>query len=500
MAGYINIILSHNYFGLKMKITARVTEVALLKKFLGSEKAEFMAVYGRRRVGKTFLIRNFFSEQNCIFFPVTGIQKGTFKAQRTTFCDQISRLFYNNATLALPKNWLETFKLLNTALGFVAKTQKIVLFFDEFPWMATPRSHLIQALEYYWNQYWNHDKRIKLIICGSAASWIIKNIINNTEGLYQRVTYRLKMSPFTLYQTKLFLKRNGITLTHKQITSLYMAMGGIPLYLEQVQKGLSADENIDQICFNKNGLLFDELKELFKSLFKEADIYIKIIKTIAKHRHGISKESVAQQLKLTRGGTLSTRLQELEDAGFIISFIPYQNKERGEFFKVIDEYSLFYFQWIAPNIPAIKNVAQPSGFWLEKTKEGSYHAWKGYAFESICYKHLPQIMNKLHLKSSSVPFSWRSSNTQEADGAQIDLLFDRSDDVITLCEIKYSDKPFLIDKSYAKILEKKRDVFVEQTKTKKQIFFSLLSANGLQESLYSDLIDNIVVLGDLFKE
>lgn len=483
-----------------MKITARLAEIAMLKKFLNSNKAEFMAVYGRRRVGKTFLIRNFFSEQSCIFFSATGIQNGTFKDQRTTFCDQISRVFYNAANLALPKNWLETFKTLNTALENIPKTQKIVLFFDEFPWMVTPRSQLLQALEYYWNQYWNHDPRIKLIICGSAASWIIKNIINNTEGLYQRVTYRLKILPFTLCQTKVFLKKNGITLTHKQITALYMVMGGIPLYLEQVQKGLSADENIDQICFSKNGLLFDEFKELFKSLFKESDIYIKIIKVIAKHRHGISKENLAQQLKLKRGGTLSTRLQELEDTGFIISFIPYQNKERGEFFKLIDEYSLFYFQWITPNISAIRNLDTPSGFWLEKTTEGSYHAWKGYAFESICYKHLPQIMHKLHLKPSSIPFSWRSRGTQKIDGAQIDLLFDRADDAITLCEIKYSDKPFLIDKTYAKILQKKREVFAEQTKTKKQIFLVMISANGLQESLYSELIDNTVVLEDLFSD
>lgn len=484
-----------------MKIIARDNEIAKLKKFLVSDKAEFMAVYGRRRVGKTFLIRNYFADQDCLLFTATGIQNGTFLEQRTAFCNQISKLFYNNVKLEIPKSWMEVFKLLNEAIEKITKAKKVVLFFDEFPWMATPRSRLLQALEYYWNQFWNHDGRIKLIICGSLASWIIKNIISATGGLYQRVTYRLKISPFTLNETKLFLKKKGITLTHKQITSLYMAFGGIPLYLEQAQKGVSTDEIIDQTCFNNNGLLFDELKELFKSLFKEADIYLKIIKTIAKHRHGIAKDALLKKLGLRRGGTLSQRLQELEDAGFILSFIPYQYKERGEFIKIIDEYTLFYFNWIAPNSSTIKNLAKPTGFWLEKTKEGAYQAWKGYAFESICYKHLPQVMAKLNLKASSIPFSWRSMLKQknEGDGAQIDLLFDRGDDAITLCEIKYSDKPFLIDKAYAKILDNKKKVFFEQTKTKKQLFMALISANGIQKSFYSETIDNCVTLDDFFK-
>ncbi len=482
-----------------MTIIARSSETAILKQFLNSNKSEFMAVYGRRRVGKTFLIKSFFSSSPCEFFYVTGVEKGSALKQRQNFCRRVSEVFHHKLSLSVPKDWYGVFELLKTTIDNLPKNKKVVLFFDEFPWMVTPKANLLEVLEYYWNEYWSHDKRVKLIVCGSLASWIIKNIINNTGGLYQRVSYRLKIEPFTLGQAKLFLKSKGVLLTNKQITTLYMAIGGIPLYLEQAKKGLSADQIIDHTCFNKNGLLFNELKELFKSLFKESEIYIKIIKEIAKHRHGLAKEDIAKHLKLSRGGRLSLRLQELIDAGFIISFIPYQHKERGEFFKVIDEYALFYFNWIAANLSAIKNLAKPSGFWLEKTKEGSFHAWKGYAFESICYKHLPQIMHKLNLKASSVPFSWRAVAKRGSDGTQIDLLFDRSDDTITLCEIKFSEKPFIIDKAYAKILENKKAIFVAQTKTKKQMFIAMISANGIKKSLYSDsLVDSCVTLDDLF--
>lgn len=484
-----------------MQIIARHNEVRLLKKFLHSNKPEFMAVYGRRRVGKTFLIKNFFLKENKLFFHVTGVENSDYLTQRTNFCRRLSEVFYDGIPLHVPKNWYSVFELLKNTTDKLPNNKKIILFFDEFPWMITARAKLLETLEYYWNEYWGNDARIKLIICGSTASWIIRNIINNTGGLFQRVTYRLKIEPFKLGQARLFLKEKGIRLTKQQVTLLYMVVGGIPLYLEQAKKGLTADQIIDQLCFNKNGILFDELKELFKSLFKNEHIYLKIVKEIAKHRHGISKDDLARYLKLSRGGRLSHRLTELEDTGFIVSFIPYQNKERGEFFKIIDEYTMFYFNWIAPNLRAIRNFDQPMGIWLDKTKQGIYYAWKGAVFESICYKHVPEIMQKLQLRTSSIPYSWRTSakSAGKKYGAQIDLLFERPDDAITLCEIKYTEKPFVIDKVYAHSLENKRTIFIEQTKIKQQVFMALISANGLKASKYSkQLIDQVVTLEDLY--
>lgn len=484
-----------------MKILARNNEIKILEQFLDSNKSELMAVYGRRRVGKTYLIKNFFPEKDCKFFYVTGIEKGSYKVQRENFCRRLSEVFYNNAPLETPKDWHSVFALLNNTMKQLGNEKKIVIFFDEFPWMVTQKSQLLSVLEYYWNEYWSNQSNIKLIVCGSLASWIIKNLIHATGGLYQRVTYRLKIEPFKLNQAKEFLLGKGISLTNRQLTSLYMAFGGIPLYLEQAQKGLSADQIIDKTCFNVNGLLFDELKELFKSLFKDADIYIKITKEIAKYRHGISKDEIAKKLKITRGGRLSERLEELVDTGFIISFVPYQNVQRGEYFKIIDEYTLFYFNWIAQNTKSIKLLEKPSGYWMELTKTGTYQSWKGYAFESICYKHISNIQAALSLSPSTLAYSWRYSakRNKNDQGVQIDLLFERKDDAITLCEIKFTDSPYVIDKKYASVLETKKSVFVERTATKKQIFLSIISANGLVKNKYStELVDSIVTLDDLF--
>ncbi len=485
-----------------MNIQARVDEVKTLDAFIKSNKAEFLAIYGRRRVGKTYLISNYFGKKKCKFVSITGIEKGSFLRQRTECCKQISKAFYNGSSLEVPKDWFRTFELIDNAIKGLPKNEKIVLFFDEFPWMVTPRSNLLQALEYYWNNSWGNDKRIKLIICGSLASWIIKNIINNTGGLYNRVTYRLKLEPFTLHEAKGFLNNNGVKLADHQILAIYMAIGGIPLYLDQVKKGLSANQIIDQVCFSKNGLLVDEAEELFKSLFIDSKNYFKLTREIAKHRYGITKGELAKRMGVSLSGRLVERLKELEDAGFIISFLPYQHREKGVYFRVIDEYTMFYFRWVEPHLGSIKRFAKATGFWLEQARSSSYKSWCGYAFESVCYKHIAHIMSKLSLKPSVLP-AWKhipNKGDKEA-GAQIDLLFDRDDRCITLCEIKYTEEPFVIDKQYAEILNRKMDIFKDITKTEKQLFWAMISANGVKKNFYSEeMLSNIVTLKDLFEK
>jgi hypothetical protein len=394
------------------------------------------------------------------------------------------------------------FEMMQTAISQLPKNQKVVLFFDEFPWLVTPRSRLLQVLEYYWNQYWSNDRRIKLIVCGSLSSWIIRNIINNTGGLYNRVTFRLKLEPFNLCETKEFLKSRGIHLNNQQILHLYMATGGVPLYLEQIKKGLSADQAIDDICFSKNGLLVDEAKELFKSLFLNSELYIQLTREIASRRYGITKSELSERLGISRGGRLLERLEDLENAGFIISFLPYKHSEKGTYFRLIDEYTMFYFDWIEPNLRSIKRFAKPIGFWLEQAGGSAYKSWCGYTFETLCYKHIPQIMKKLSLKPSALPYSWKyvpQKGDSEDSGAQIDLLFDRSDGAITICEIKHTEKPFVIDKQYAEKLKRKVAIFKEKTREKKQIFLCMISASGLKKTVYSEMVDSIVTLDDLFE-
>lgn len=485
-----------------MKIVGRYQEIKKLDEFYYSNKAEFMAVYGRRRVGKTFLIKNYFKEQSCVFFSATGIDKGDFKTQRAAFCAELSKQLFKGLPLETPATWFKVFELLDKAID--DSNKKFVIFLDELPSMATPKSQLLEAIEYFWNQRWNILGRIKLVICGSLSSSIIRHVIDNTGGLYHRVTYRLAVEPFNLQQTGEFLMNsNGILLTNKQLLKLYSVMGGIPLYLKQIKKGKSADQIIDDVCFNKEGLLFDEMNELVKSLFKNSSAYIEMIREIAKHRYGIEKQSLANKLKVANSGRFYTRLKKLEDAGFVSSFLPYQHKQRGLYYRIIDEYTMFYFSWIEPNIRAIKRLSISSGYWLLKSKESSYHAWKSYAFESICYKHIDQVAKALRLTPTSAAYAWRYSPTIKAKtfGAQIDLLFERSDDAITICEIKCTDKPYAIDKQEADLLENKIKIFRDQTKTTKQLFLAIISANGIKQTSYAkQLLAGEVVLDDLFKE
>lgn len=383
------------------------------------------------------------------------------------------------------------------------KTDKrIILFFDEIPWLATKRSRFLQALDYYWNTIWVENTSLRLIVCGSAASWVIQNIVNNKGGLHNRITAQIRLEPFNLKGTTDFLKYRGLSLNQKQILSLYMVMGGIPHYLKQIEKGLSASQNIDALCFTKNGLLFKEFNNLFSSLFSKPEPYIDIIRRIGGQRHGIERTKLISQLRSSSGGRFNKRLIELEEAGFIVSFKPYGHKKRGIFYRLIDEYTLFYLKWIEPNLDNIRYQEKAKGYWDGLSKSPAWKSWSGLAFEAVCFKHITLIREALSISVMANIGSWRySTKDKEDQGAQIDLLFDRDDDVITICEIKYTEDPFEIDKQTRLNLMNKMVVYRKQTETQKQIFFVLVSSSGLKQNLYSEeLITNVVTLKDLFKE
>jgi len=485
------------------KIIGRVREQDLLKDLISSKKSEFIAVYGRRRVGKTYLIKNFASSLPCVFFHVTGLQNGTAKEQQEEFSKQIGVTFYNGASMAQRERWRDAFEDLTKAIEDVPKDKTVVLFFDEFPWMATPRSRLLTALELYWNRYWVFDKRIKLIICGSATSWIIEKIINNKGGLHNRVTRTIHLKPFSLYETESFLKEHQVRLEKRQILDLYTVLGGVPLYWSYVRKGLSAHQCIDELCFQSNGPLVKEFDRLFQSLFEDPKPYMDLIRVLAKHHYGVGQAALIAKAKIPDGGTAVRRLHQLEEAGFITSLVPYGHKDKGIYYVIDDEYSLFYLRWIEPNLKTVAKKQINEGFWLSQSSLPSWKSWAGYVFESICYKHIDQIRRALKIDPGAHVGTWRySPRTKDGeDGAQIDLLFDRMDGVITVCEIKSSDSPFAIDKSYAQELTKKVDIFKKQTRTKKQIFIAMITTRGLKQTMYSEeLISDQVTLEDLFKE
>lgn len=486
-----------------MNLIGRDKEVAILKQLLGSNKPEFLALYGRRRVGKTYLIRQFFQKQKTVFFNVTGMKNGGMVEQLGNFAQQIGDTFYAKADITPQENWNEAFRQLTKAFDLLGKDKKIVLFFDELPWMATKNSKLLQNLDYYWNQHWSNDKRIKLIICGSSASWIIHKIIKNKGGLHNRITKKIRLESFNLSNTKKFLRANGIKLNNQQILSLYATMGGIPYYLSAVEKGLSAAQIIEKLAFSKQAFLLEEFDNLFASLFDDGDAHAELVHIIAEQRYGIGKRKLLETMgKKAIGSSGIKKLRELEDAGFIMGFKPLYHIKKGVYYRLIDEYTLFYLRWIEPIRETLQIESLDEGNWQTMQNSPEWYNWLGYAFESICYKQLPNIRKTLKISPTAIASSWRYVPTKGSKqrGAQIDLLFDRKDNAITICEIKYTNEPFVLTKEYVDVLQRKIAVFKEQTKTKKQIFLALISANGVKNNYYAeDLFSGIVTLDDLFE-
>jgi hypothetical protein len=486
-------------------LVGRQEECKLLKAMFESDQAEFLALYGRRRIGKTYLIQHFFAGKKTPFLRVTGQKNGTLKEQIQGFTSAMSHTFYQNAEIKEKQNWFDAFESLHHCIQANIKAhQKVVLFFDEFPWMVGRKSRLLETLEYYWNHYWSHDPRIKLIICGSSAAWIIRKIINQKGGLHNRITRKIQLKPFKLREMKKFLHSKGVKLNHRQVTEIYMATGGVPYYLTSIMKGQTATQIIESLAFKNDGLLFKEFDNLFSSLFEDAQVYIDLLRIIGKNRHGIEQSNIIKQSKfVSNGGTAVKKLQELVETGFLIKFKSHFNKKKGIYYRLIDEYCYFYLSWIEPIKDTLLNESIDAGYWEHLRATPAWNAWAGYSFESVCYQHLSEIRQSLGLNPTAVPDTWRylPKKDETIQGAQIDLLFDRRDGAINLCEIKYTEQPFVLDKAEAANLNNKMKVFVEKTKTQKQIFLTLITAQGLKSSLYSEeMIAQVVTLDDLFRE
>lgn len=484
---------SGSFLGVIMKIIGRKQEQERFKKILASKEAEFVVVYGRRRVGKTFLVREYFNKQRCHFLQATGMQKGAMSAQLQKFTEAYANTFYDGIGLKDFVSWRDAFHALTERLR-TTKTP-CVIFLDEFPWMATDRSQCLQELEYYWNQYWVQMPHVKLILCGSSASWLIKKIIYDTGGLHNRTTCQIRLLPFTLRETECFLKAKGVHLNRDHVLQLYMAMGGIPFYLKCAESGLTATEIIQHCFFAPNALLSGEFDKLFASLFTDASVYVELVELLSTSHKGLSRSDIACKATLSsNGGRLSERLNDLQEAGFIEVFVPF-GKKTGETYKLLDPFCLFHLRWLG-----VRRQKYLPNHWSVQAKAPQYHVWAGYAFENVCLQHVHQIITALDFVAGGTISSWRYAPKHASEqGAQIDLLIDRDDGAIMLVEIKYTNTPFVIDKAYAEKLQQKITVFRKQTKTEKHILLVMVSAKGLKQTLYVEaLVNRLVTIDHLF--
>lgn len=463
---------------------------SLLDSALEANKASLVTVYGRRRVGKTYLIKTYLHSQ--MSFQYQGIHNVTSEIQLEKFTKALAAQLNGGKPLPVPADWFDAFDLLATLLK-KKRSKRLVIFLDEFPWMHTPKSNFLSAFENFWNT-WAADKpHVTVIICGSAASWMIQKVVRNKGGLHNRITHKIALQPFSLLETELFLKSRGVHLNHYQVIQLYMAVGGIPQYLEIAKPGKSAAQMIDEACFQKNGFLYDEFNELYYSLFYKADRHIKIIRALAAKPTGLTRNEIIQATDLQTGGTASNLLEELSAAGFITPYIPFGKKLKDSIFKLTDEFSLFYLKFMEPNRVSAK------GAWQKLSNTPTYTSWSGLAFETLCIKHTAAIERVLGITSIYTESSSWHSRSGTSGGTQIDLLIDRRDQCINLGEMKFHSSGFAIDKKYADELRRKETAFKEQTKTRKQIFHTLVTTFELIPNEHSiGLIDSVVTMGDLF--
>lgn len=476
-------------------IVGRKEEQKILGRKLATNRPELIALYGRRRVGKTYLVRNYYKE--FIVFEMTGIHEASYADQLKNFSLALGRAINSPAPLAAPDNWIQAFDDLDRFLiDKLSSDKPHVLFFDEFPWIHTFRSNFLQAFDHWWNSSASRRPNIKVVICGSAASWIIDKIVNSRGGLHNRVTQTIRLLPFTLGETEAYLKHLNAVLDHYQILQLYMAMGGIPYYLQHVVPGESAAQTIDRLCFTKDGLLQKEFHNLYESLFANSEQHEKVIRALAQKGKGLTRQEIIDECGFTSGGGTSKIIKELVESGFIAPFIPFGKTANESIYKLFDEYSLFYQKFIE------STKATGAGTWLRQFNSASYNSWSGFLFESVCHKHILQIKKALGIEGVLTEESaWRyhSAKGSKEYGAQIDLLLDRQDRCINICEIKFSSNEFVIDKKYAAELDNKLNVFRRETGTRKALFPTMITTYGVRKNdYYTGRILGEVKMEDLF--
>lgn len=469
-------------------LIGREQECRLLEEYLLSERSEFIAVYGRRRVGKTFLIRQVVGNRAC--FSLTGMENAGMQDQLSNFYFTLRKVF---PCVAHPASWLEAFDALETYLEQLPQGKKIIVI-DELPWLDTVRSRFIGALELFWNGWASARNDIKLIVCGSSTSWMIDNIINSRGGLHNRKTHQIYVAPFTLNESQRYFEVFGFGYRQKEIAECYMVMGGVAYYYSLMRPEESVAQNIDRLCFASNGELKDEFDNLYRSLFKKAGDHVAVVTALATKAKGLTRKQILELTRLNNNQKFTKTMEELEKCGFIRSYVPFGKTKRDVLFQLTDAYTLFHFHF------AMANHYHDESFWTNSLNSPRYRTWSGYAFEMLCLNHFSQIKQALGISGiQSMACSWVAKGDDSNKGTQIDLLIDRADQTVNLCEMKFARSEYEITKADDENLNHKLEVFLKQTGTKKSLMLTLISSFGIIKNKYSGSVQRQVVLADLFK-
>ena len=466
-------------------IIGRRIEQEALRQRIESKSPELIAIYGRRRIGKTFLVRQYFNDM--FHFYSTGIYQGTKKEQLGEFNRQLE--YYSGHKWKRAKDWFDAFAQLREYLESISGDAPIVVFLDELPWMDTQKSRFIKAFEFFWNSWGSTNNRLKLIVCGSATTWMRENVLSDKGGLYNRTTRSIHLAPFTLYETEQYLLSRGIKWNRYQIAECYMILGGTPLYLQMLEKDKSLTQNVDNLFFIHNAPLSREYNFLFRSLFNEATLHKQIIEALANKASGLTRAEIMATTKIDDGGALTKALRNLCDCDFIRSYTAFGKTERGTIYQLTDLFTLFHLRYVKGY------RGQDENHWQNMIDSPSRRAWSGYSFEQLALHHIRQIKQKLGISGvQSDICGWKG------DGAQIDLLIDRRDQTINLCEMKFSQGEFEITKQYDEHLRERAEMFRSASKTRKALHQTFVTTYGLKKNMYSGNVQSEVVLDNLFVE
>jgi len=472
------------------QLIGRKEELARLEAAYQSDKAEFVIVYGRRRVGKTFLIRSAFADK--FDFCVTGLFRKSKKKQLENFSNALAE--WSGMEREMPKDWYEAFRQLKEYLKTLGDRRKLV-FIDEMPWMSTAKSDFVGALENFWNAWGSGESNLKMIVCGSASSWFSNNVFSNKGGLFNRDTERICLNAFTLAETEEYIRSQNIEINRYEIAECYMIMGGIPYYLSKLQKGLSMSQNIDLLFFRRKALLWDEFTHLYDALFNQSEVYVKVVEALATKRGGMTQKEILDSIGVQQGGNFSKVLDNLEFSDIIAKYISFGGKQKEEKYVLTDFYTLFYFKYIKDN------NSHDEAYWTNRLDDPGHNAWRGLSFEMLCRQHTKQIKAKLGISGVATEiYTFSSKSHGKTKGAQIDLIIDRRDQVINICEMKFTTSPYRITKTYQQTLQNKLDAFRQWSSSKKALHLTMVTSYGLKQSEYNDIVQNVITLDDLFEK
>lgn len=478
----------HSQKNVMNELIARERERKIIQECVDSGSPEFVAVYGRRRIGKTFLIKKFFN--NKFDFYLTGSYDAPLSDQLSEFQSQLTE--YSGHKWRRPKNWHEAFRQLKEYLSSIHK-RNIIVFIDELPWLDTPRSRFISALEMFWNSWGDSQSNLKFIVCGSATTWMTNKLLGNKGGLHNRVTRRIYLAPFNLAETEKMLQAMGVRWNRHQIVECYMAMGGTPFYLSKIRYSESVSQNIDRLFFHHAGELRLEYDVLFRSLFNESKIYTKVVELLATKAIGLTREKIALALNISDGGNLTEVLKNLITCDFIREYKAFGKKSRDKLYQLTDLFTLFYLK-------QVKDISfEGDDYWITRIDAPSRRAWSGYAFEQVCLHHVAQIKAALGIAGVSTQTSSWIGEEGGKQTAQIDLIIDRRDETINLCEMKYSSQEYDITPAYMRKLCERREMFRSSTKTRKALHLTMITLMGVKRNAQWNDIQNEITADQLFQ-